>query len=61
MTYIDLTGRFPYRSAKGNEYLFVAYHFDGNAILAEPIKNRESLAIVTAWEKLNSNFKGAGV
>lgn len=34
LAYIDLTGRFPYRSARGNEYIFVAYHYDANAILA---------------------------
>ena len=42
MGYIDLTERFPYRSAKGNQYLLVTYHFDVNTIYAEPIKNRES-------------------
>ena len=30
--YIDLTGRFPHKSARGNQYLLVAYHFDANAI-----------------------------
>ena len=30
--YIDLTGRFPYRSQKGNQYIIVAYHEDANHI-----------------------------
>ena len=38
MAYTDLTGRFPYRSSSGNEYIIVGYHFDGNVILGEPIK-----------------------
>ena len=38
MAYTDLTGRFPYRSSSGNEYILVGYHFDGNVILGEPIK-----------------------
>ena len=36
--YIDLTGRFPFSSAKGNEYILVAYHFDANAIYVQAIK-----------------------
>ena len=40
LSYIDLTGRFPYRSAQGNEYILVTYHYYANAILAEPLKHR---------------------
>ena len=36
--YIDLTGRFPYKSSRGNEYILIAYNYDGNTILAEPLK-----------------------
>ncbi len=39
LAYINLTGRFPYRSAQGNEYILVAYHHDANASLAQPLKN----------------------
>ena len=42
IAYTDLTGRFPYRSSSGNEYIMVGYHFDGNVILGEPIKNRHA-------------------
>lgn len=44
---MDLTGQFPYRSAKGNEYLLIGYHNDANAILAIPIKNRQAETITT--------------
>ena len=37
--YMDLTGKFPSKSAHGNQYILVAYNYDANAILAEPIKN----------------------
>ena len=37
VAYTDLTGRFPYRSSRGNEYILVLYHYDGNAILLEPL------------------------
>ena len=36
--YIDQTGKFPYYSSRGNEYLIVAYHYDANIILIQPIK-----------------------
>ena len=36
----DLTGRFPHKSTRGHEYVFVLYHYDSNAIFAKPVKNR---------------------
>ena len=58
--YIDLTGRFPYRSSRGNEYVLVGYHYDANCILAEPLKNREARTVTNAWEKMNARFAAAG-
>jgi hypothetical protein len=37
--YTDQTGCFPVVSRKGKKYIMVLYDYDGNAILAEPIKN----------------------
>ena len=39
LAYINLTGRFPYRSSRGNEYILVGYHYDANAILCTALKN----------------------
>ena len=39
-TYSDQTGRFPFRSSRGNEYIMVMYDYDANAILVAPLKNR---------------------
>ena len=36
--YWDLAGRFPYRSAQGNQYIMITYHVDSNAILLQPLK-----------------------
>ena len=58
--YVDLTGRFPYRSSRGNEYVLVGYHYDANGILAEPLKNREARTVTTVWEKMNARFAVAG-
>eukprot|EP00957_Ditylum_brightwellii_P003570 270517-Ditylum_brightwellii.AAC.1 len=38
--YLDLTGQFPHKSSRGNEYLYVMYDSDGNTILAQAILNR---------------------
>ena len=57
LAYIDLTGRFPYRSARGNEYILVGYHYDASAILATAtaLKNRQAASITAAWKDLNKN------
>ena len=35
--FMDLTGRFPYKLARGYEYLLIAYNYDANAILVQPV------------------------
>ena len=59
-TYTDLTGRFPYKSTAGNEYLYIMYDFDSNAIMALPIKNRQAKTLVTAWDTLQQHFTKNG-
>ena len=55
-TYMDLTGRFPYKSSSGNEYIYVMYDFDSNAIFGLPIKNRQAKTLATAWETLHQRL-----
>ena len=50
--YTDQTGRFPVTSALRNKYIFVLYDHDSNAIMTEPLKSREGISIVNAFEKL---------
>ena len=38
LRYMDLTGRFPYQSSRGNNYMMEAYHYDGNVIRIEALK-----------------------
>ena len=61
VAYTDLTGKFPYRSTKGNNYIMVAYNYDGNAILAEPVKNRQATTLLEALKIINEKFIKAGV
>ena len=50
--YHDLTGAFPHNSSQGNQYIFVLYDYDGNAILTQPIKNQQAATIRDAWLSL---------
>jgi hypothetical protein len=59
-TYLDLTGRFPHRSSRGNEYIYVLYDFDANAILAKAIPNRQAKTLVNAWEELHAQISQHG-
>jgi len=58
--FMDLTGRFPIRSSRGNEYILIAYHYDSNAILGEPIKNRQAATITSAWLKIHNKLTNSG-
>ena len=59
-TYIDQTGKFPYQSSRGNQYLFVLYDYDANCILFEPIKNRTGESITKAWKKCHEKLTKHG-
>ena len=48
---MDLTGRFPHKSSRGNCYLFVLYDYDTNTILFEPLKTRQAKEITMAYTK----------
>lgn len=58
--YLDLTGKFPYQSARGNQYLLVAYDYDSNAILVEALQNRQKATITKAWNKINEILAKSG-
>ena len=59
--YFDLTGQFPYTSARGAKYVFVLYDYDSNAILATPINSRNASDIKSAWIKLHNKLHDSGV
>ena len=40
---MDLTGKFPRKSSRGNEYLLIGYNYDTNYIRVIPIKTGEGL------------------
>ena len=61
VAYTDLIGKNPYRSTRGNNYIMVAHNYDGNAILEEPVKNRQADTLLEAWTIINEKFVKAGV
>ena len=42
LSYSDQTGKFPFRSSRGYEYVMIIYDFDSNTILARHFKTRRA-------------------
>ena len=60
MAAADLTGRFPYKSSRGNQYVMIMYHYNPNVIWGIPLKSRNAGDIVEAWETLNKKIMKGG-
>ena len=58
--FLDLPGRFPHCSSRGNQYIVIAYVYDANAILGVPIKNRQAGTITAAWQTIHHQLQAAG-
>ncbi|KAL7527155.1 hypothetical protein ACHAWF_008701, partial [Thalassiosira exigua] len=50
--YTDITGRFPARSYKGNQYIMLAYVYQTNSILVRAMKSREATEQVEAMQDI---------
>ena len=59
--YMDLTGRFPYRSSSGNQYIMVFYNYDGNFINAKPVKSRQAAHLKNAFIAHTEEMKVSGI
>lgn len=59
--YIDLTGRFPHTSVRGNEYLMCTRCSDSKYIHIELLKSRDAKEIVAAFEKTARFFNDHGI
>ena len=55
-----MTDQFPYQP-RGNNYVFVAYNYDGSIILVEPMPNREADMIILFWKKYHDRLIDNGV
>ena len=54
------TGRFPYRSSRGAEYIFTAFIYNENAILVITMRDRTAPSILKAWTTLHNHCKNSG-
>ena len=52
MAYGDMTGQFPYRSSRGNQYIYLMYDYDSNIFLVKVLPNRQVDTIKKSWEQL---------
>jgi hypothetical protein len=59
--YTDQTGRFPVVSSKGNKYIMILYHYDSNAILAQPIKDRTAPELFKAFQVMEQEVVARGL
>ena len=58
--YHDLTGRFPHRSSRGNEYLLIIYDHDSNSILHSALKNKTGAEIKRGWMSIHDRLSRGG-
>ena len=58
--YTDQTGKFPFRSVRGMQYIMVLLEMDFNVILVEPMHNRTSGDMVKAYQTLLDRLKKGG-
>ena len=58
--YTDATGALPHVSLEGNQYYFVVYDYDTNAIFAIPIQNLKDESIIAAFDKIFKDLTSKG-
>jgi hypothetical protein len=58
--YMDLTGKFPLRSSKGNSYVMVCYVFDCNFVKVVPMKSRSASERVKAYDHIHQELTAKG-
>jgi hypothetical protein len=59
--YTDQTGRFPVFSSRGNVSITVLYEYDGNAIMAEPIKNNKAAELLGSFQVMEQKLTSRGL
>lgn len=59
--FTDLTGRFPYRSARGMEYMLIMFNEDGNYIHVELMRDRKAAEYARAYAQGLAFFEERGV
>ena len=60
LTYSDLAGCYPIKSARRNQYILICYDYDSNAILKEALPSRSGACINKGVQKLLDILTTAG-
>jgi hypothetical protein len=60
-SYTNQTGRFPVISSRGNVSIMVLYEYDGNAIMAEPIKNNKAGELLRLFQVMEQKLTSRGL
>jgi hypothetical protein len=58
--YMDLTGKFPVRSSKGNSYVMVCYAYDCTYVKVVPMKSRSASEWVKAYDHIHQELTAKG-
>ena len=59
--YRDLTGAFPVTSVRGNKLLYIAYSYDANGILWEPIKSKNDIEMSRVFKTVYEKLEKRGI
>ena len=60
LIYSDISGIYPIKSTRGNQYTLVYYNYDRNAILTEALPSRSGPCINKGVHKLLDKLKTSG-
>jgi hypothetical protein len=58
--YMDLTGKFPVRSSKGDSYVIVSYVYDCNYVKVIAMKSRSASEWVKAYDTIHQELTVKG-
>ena len=59
--YTDLTGAFPVISTRGNKLLYIAYSYNANRILWEPIKSKNDIEMSRVFKTVYDKLEKRGI
>ena len=59
--YTDLTRSFPVTSARVNKLLYIAYSYDANGILWEPMKSKNNSEMSRVFKTVYENLEKRGI
>ena len=59
--YTDLTRAFPVTSVRGNKLLYIAYSYDANGILWEPVKSKNNIEMSRVFKTVYEKLEKRGI